>query len=79
MKKVCKGVSSVLILRCLATGGVSLSSERKETMGCGGGGALGAPLWVALLLVQSEGRWSGMECLVIESGSPPPGLTLPLI
>ena len=40
--------------------------ERKETAGCGGGGALGAPLWVALLPVQSEGKWNGMECLVIK-------------
>ena len=46
-------------------------------MGCGGG-ALGAPLWVALLLVQSGG--DGMECLVIDLGSSPLlGLTLSLI
>jgi hypothetical protein len=67
----CKGVSSVLILRLPRRSGVSPSSERKETVGCGGGEALGAPLWVALLSVQSEGGWNGMECLVIESGSSP--------
>ena len=47
------------------------SSERKETAGCGGGGALSAPLWVALLSVYSGGRWNGMKCLVIELGSSP--------
>jgi hypothetical protein len=40
-------------------------------VGCSGGEALGAPLWVALLLVQSEGGWNRMECLVIESASSP--------
>jgi hypothetical protein len=40
-------------------------------MGCGGGEALGAPLRVALLSMQSGGRWNGMESLVIESGSSP--------
>ena len=40
-------------------------------MGCDGGGALGAPLRVALLLVQSGGEWIKMECQVIESGSSP--------
>ena len=44
--------------------------ERKEA-GCGGGEALGAPLWVALLSVQSGDGWNGMECLVIEAGSSP--------
>jgi hypothetical protein len=39
--------------------------------GCGGGGALGAHLQVALLSVQSGCRWNGMECLVIELGSSP--------
>ena len=42
--------------------------RRKETVECGGGEALGAPLQVALLSVQSGGRWNGMECLVIELG-----------
>jgi hypothetical protein len=57
----------------------SPSSERRKTTGCGGG-ALGAPLWVALLPVQSGGRWNGMECLVIDLGSSPLlGLTLSLI
>jgi hypothetical protein len=63
----CKGVSSVLILRLPRRSGVSPSSERKETVVCDGGEAL----WVALLSVQSEGGWNGMECLVIESGSFP--------
>jgi hypothetical protein len=27
------------------------------------GGALGAPLWVALLSVLSKSGWNGMECL----------------
>jgi len=40
-------------------------------MGCGGGGALGAPLQVALLSVQSGGRWNGMECPVIELAPSP--------
>ena len=43
-------------------------SERKETTGCGGREALGAPLWVVLLSVQSEGRWTGIERLVIKLG-----------
>jgi len=48
-------------------------------MGCGGG-ALGAPLWVALLPVRSGGGWNGMECLVIDLGSSSLlGLTLSLI
>ena len=42
----------------------------EEDDGCGGG-ALGAPLWVALLLVRSRGGWNGMECLVIDLGSSP--------
>jgi hypothetical protein len=48
-------------------------------MGCGGGEALGAPLRVALLSMQSEGGWNRIESLVIESRPPPLGLTLSLI
>jgi hypothetical protein len=40
-------------------------------MGCGGGEALGAPLQVALLSMQSEGGWNRIESLVIKSGSSP--------
>ena len=47
-------------------------------MGCDGG-ALGAPLWVALLPMQSGSGWNGMECLVIDLGSPLLGPTLSLI
>jgi hypothetical protein len=46
-------------------------------MGCGGG-AHGAPLWVVLLLVQSEGRWNGMECLCLIGIPPPPRSDYPL-
>jgi len=49
----------------------SPSSERRKTTGHGGGEALGAPLRVALLSMQSGGGWNGMKCLVIESGSSP--------
>jgi hypothetical protein len=44
-----------------------------------GGGALSAPLWVALLLVRSGGQrieWNGMIYLLVIV---PPGLTLSLI
>jgi hypothetical protein len=46
-------------------------SERRKMMGCGGGEALGAPLQVALLSMQSEGGWNRIESLVIKSGSSP--------
>jgi hypothetical protein len=47
-------------------------------MGFGGGGALGALLWVALLFVQSGGGWNGVfgdQNRIL----PPLGLTLSLI
>jgi hypothetical protein len=43
-----------------------LVGEEGDGGGCGGGEALNAPLQVALLSMQSGGKWNGMESLVIK-------------